>query len=270
MQAMGLGASLSSSLGAPPARLQGVDLRLDSFDLSEAKRISPEAQGGSWIGELKCLTECTALGNMFFSSLESGSEVFREEDRSLLNEIYNPKLADRRSEGDLFAPPDTSLSYVTKLRSLVKEEASVRQRRKDHFCSKSFAMEEPGALFPYSWTASFACTARTEQNQRDSLVFRPEYADQTAELLQNVLRDSSPLFDKSTEEGLRFRIYHAGSLEVRTLQEVDREEDVVAVFSITKGLVSSEIRPTAPGLTSNFTTPHMEEKKIAFVQKTSA
>merc|ERR1719171_2435267 len=40
------------------------------------------------------------------------------------------------------------------------------------------------------------------------------------------------MFDKNTEEGLRFRIYRMGSLEVRTMQELGEEENVGAIFSI--------------------------------------
>merc|ERR1712070_725671 len=111
-----------------PQRLQGVDLRLDSFDLSEAKHVSPEMQG-SWIGELQSVDECVAVGDSFWASLESDTGIFKAEDKELLKDIFHPNLTDRRSEGDLFAPPDASSTYVTKLRALVKEEGLVRQRR---------------------------------------------------------------------------------------------------------------------------------------------
>merc|ERR1719482_2188705 len=101
-----IGAAPRLSMGGPPGRVQGVDLRLDNFDLSEAKHVSPEAQSGSWSGELKSLDDCVAVGDIFWSSLESDSKIFKDEDRSLLREVFNPKLTDRRAEGDLFAPPD--------------------------------------------------------------------------------------------------------------------------------------------------------------------
>jgi len=224
----------TSMIAGPPGRLQGVDLRLDNFDLSEAKRISPEAQEGSWSGELKSLDDCVAVGEIFWSSLESDSKIFKDEDRTLLREIFSSKLTDRRSEGDLFSPPDASHTYVTKLRALVKEEESVRQRRRTNFSSKTFNMEEPGFLFPSSWKSSFETSSSEEQRLRSTLVARPEYKDQAAEILQDALQDSSPMFEKSTEEGLCFRIYTLGSLEVRSIQEVESEELVVAVFSIKK------------------------------------
>ena len=58
------------------------------------------------------------------------------------------------------------------------------------------------------------------------------YKDHAAKLLEGVLKTSSPVFDKSTEEGLRFRIYRMGSLEVRTTQDAGCDEAVGAVFSI--------------------------------------
>lgn len=227
-----LGANLSASIGAVPGRLQGVDLRLDNFDLSEAKHVSRETQEGSWGGELKSLEECVAMGSTFWLSLESDGEILKKEDKSLLRKVFNSKLSDRRSEGDLFAPPDASHTYVTKLRALVKEEESVRQRRKANFFAKAFAVDEPGPLFPSSWKSSFESNAQRPQT---TLVPRPEYKEeQSVELLQDTLRTSSPIFDKTTEEGLRFRIYSLGSLEVRTIQEVDGDEVVGSVFSVQK------------------------------------
>merc|ERR1719265_2099951 len=72
---------LAASIGAmAPQRLQGVDLRLDSFDLSEAKHISPETQG-SWIGEVHSVDECVAVADSFWASLESKNSVFKAEDK---------------------------------------------------------------------------------------------------------------------------------------------------------------------------------------------
>lgn len=236
--ATSIGASISS-IGAAPARLQGVDLRLDSFDLSEAKQVSPETQEGSWSGEFFSLDECTSVGNTFWCGLESDSKVFKEEDRVLLREVFNPQLSDRRSEGDLFVPPDASHTYVTKLRGLIKEEKSVRQRRKACFCAKTFSMDEPGSLFPFSWKSSFESSSRVEQGQNGALVARPEYKDQALEFLRDALQDSSPIFDKSTEDGQHFRIYSLGTLEVRTIQEAD-DEVVAAVFSICDSATTAE------------------------------
>merc|ERR1719272_1274725 len=161
---------LATSIGAmaAPGRLQGVDLRLDSFDVSEAKRVAPETQG-SWSGELRSLDECIAIGDAFWSGLEGDSKIFKDDDRNLLKEVFNPNLTDRRSDGDLFVPPEASHSYVTKLHALVKAEELVRQRRQAAFLSKSFAVEQPGSLFPFSWTSSFESTAPTERRLTSAL-----------------------------------------------------------------------------------------------------
>lgn len=112
----------------------------------------------------------------------------------------------------------------------MKEEETVRQQRKDEFFSQSFAMDAPGAIFPLSWKSPFE-NACTEQKSRPTLIPRPDYKDKASELLQSALRGCSPIFDKCTEEGMRFRIYSLGHLEVRSIQEMESQELVGAVFS---------------------------------------
>merc|ERR1719454_1814426 len=98
-----------------------------------------------------------AIGDGFWSSLDDTSnKVFQDDDRDLLRSIFNPSLCDRRAEGDLFCPPDASHSYVTKLRNLVKQEETVREKRREQFLSKSFIMSDPGSVFPATWTSSLA------------------------------------------------------------------------------------------------------------------
>jgi hypothetical protein len=58
--------------------LQGVDLRLDSFDLSSAKRVSLEAHEGSWGHEAKPLDECVVVADAFWRGLEDDAEAFKE------------------------------------------------------------------------------------------------------------------------------------------------------------------------------------------------
>lgn len=238
---MTLGAAQALGAGIPGApTLQGVDLRLDNFDLSTAKRVSYEANAGSWASDVRPLDEVMALGDSFFCSLDNQSKnVFHDEDHTLLKNIFNPSLSDRRSEGDLFCPPDASHSYVTKLRDLVKAEDTVRQLRKEQFFSKAFVTTEPGAVFPPSWTSSLKVARgtvlvgnTTTSRCRSALTSRPEYMGHAVELLESVLRTSAPVFDKATEEGMHFRIYRLGSIEVRTTQEMGSEEVVGAVFSI--------------------------------------
>merc|ERR1719162_251397 len=50
--------------------------------------------------------------------------------------------------------------------------------------------------------------------------------------LKSMLKGSDVVFDKRAEDGMRFRIYQLGSLEVRTTQEVDGIEDIGAVLSV--------------------------------------
>lgn len=227
---------LVSAAGIPP-RLQGVDLRLDSFDLSELKRVPLEAQSGSWSCDVKSLDECVEVGSAFFACLDGSPTHFKDDDRALLKSVFNPALTDRRKEGDLFIPPDPSHSQVQKLRDLVKQEESVREKRKEVFLSIDFLMGNPGLYFPHSWTPTFEitygqkCIPAREGQSEGALHPRPEFKDKSM-VLDCVLKTSVPIFDKCTEEGLRFRIYRVGGLEVRSTQEPDGEQIVGAVFSI--------------------------------------
>jgi hypothetical protein len=256
---MSLGAAAALGAGLPAApQLQGVDLRLDNFDLSSATRVSRQSQS-SWASDVRALEECMALGDAFWSSLDDCSKtVFEDDDRSLLKNIFNPSLSDRRCEGNMFCPPDASHAYVTKLRTLVKQEEAICNQRKEQFFSKSFVLNEPGATFPASWTSTLAVSrgrvrvSALDARPRGSLVDRPEFKGHAAELLESNLKESAPVFDKTTEDGTRFRIYRLGSLEVRTTQEVNAEEEVGAVFSIrnadstSRCVGESEAEPVLP------------------------
>jgi hypothetical protein len=217
--------------------LQGVDLRLDNFDLTSVTRVSKETQG-SWATDVRPLDECMALGDAFWTSLDESKDVFKAEDHTLLKKVFNSSLSDRRAEGDLFCPPDASHSYVTKLRDLVKQEETIREQRREHFLSKSFVMNEPGHVFPASWTSALAVSrgsvrvSNLDARPRGALTARPEYKGHAAELLESSLKSSAPVFERSTEEGMCFRIYRLGSLEIRTTQELGAKEVVGAVFSI--------------------------------------
>jgi len=99
-------------------------------------------------------------------------------------------------------------------------------------------ISEPGSLFPSSWTSKFGVeqgdttTRVPEGRPLDSLRELPEYQTQAKDMLQGVLKTAVPVFDKSTEDGMHFRIYRMGSLEVRTTQELDCNEAIGAIFSI--------------------------------------
>jgi len=207
---------------------QGVDLNLDKFNLSAPTHLCSHAAGGE--GSLSNV----AIGQAFWSDLdcsEKGKPLLSTEDRNLFRAVFNPHLSDRRAEGDCFVPPATDSAYIQGLRRLVQEEESLRQRRKDHFCSTRFDTEDAGPLFPSSWTPSCHGSMAGSLPEVDSLVARHEYKGQT-EVLRKAVKSASPAFDRCTEDGMRFRVYKLGSRQVRTMAELDGEESVGAVFSI--------------------------------------
>jgi len=208
-----------AQMGAPPTP-QGVDLNLDQCDLSEAK---PQGDGS------KVLEAFAVLGKAFWSSISSKtSKAFSGDDRKLLNDVFNPHLSDRREEGDSFVPPQTTPGYVERLRGLVKEEEAVREQRRLHFSAGRFAAGSPGPLFPSSWSSSLQAPC---EDQGKELIARPDYLAESAKF-EGALRSTAPSFDRSTEDGTRFRIYRFGSVEVRTTQDHDGRERAVAIFSV--------------------------------------
>merc|ERR1712070_297918 len=84
-------------------------------------------------------------------------------------------------------------------------------------------------------------------------------------MLREHLKVAAPVFDKSTEEGFQFRIYRLGSLEVRTTQEIQRDEIIGAVFSICSATLKACMNGPLP--------PDWEQQKIikasSFVESTS-
>lgn len=232
---------------APRRGPKGVDLNLDDFNLSSPMEVATAAAAGSWAGQGLALPEThVVMSTAFWSSLGcEGASVFSEEDRALLRAVFNPQLSDRRKEADLFAPPDASVEHVQKLRELVEEEEEVGRRRKEHFAGKDFATDDPGPLFPSSWASAFGVQ---REDVRPGLPPRPPRRRhvlqdaETARLLRE-LRSAAPSFDKSAEDGLRFRVYDLAGLEVRTLQAPGGEEAISAAFS-------SHPHPAAHGSTA--------------------
>lgn len=99
-------------------------------------------------------------------------------------------------------------------------------------------MNDPGSIFPTSWTSSFAISngealvrAAGGSLQPGVLQERPDY-QQDPSLLERMKTSSSLIFSKSTENGTVFRIYRTGSIEVRSMEEFGSSEVIVAVFSI--------------------------------------
>merc|ERR1712203_779067 len=140
---------------APRAAVKGVDLNLGAFDLSDTVPLAQEDSTRSWAGDFKSSDPSLVVGSAFWASVDGDAEsALTEEDKQLLRSIFNPSFSDRRDEADAFVPPDTSMSYIRKLRDLVKNEEMVRQERKDHFFSTRFSINDAGSVFPRSWTAS--------------------------------------------------------------------------------------------------------------------
>lgn len=204
---------------------RGVDLNLDSFNLSVAEH-------GSWAGTLEAPENASALsikGEAFWSALkDEAAPAFQPEDRHLLAKVFNPVLSDRQIEGAEFMPPATGISYMHKLKNLVKEELQAQEDRKQHFFSAEFNTEKAGRLFPSSWSASIELEC--EEAGCAQLRARPDFMSQE-NLLEEVLRSNIPTFDKSTEDGTHFLIYRLGSLEVRATQELHGSRVIGAVFS---------------------------------------
>jgi len=214
-----------------PAAIEakGVDLNLGQFDLSEANEVTSQMQVGTW-GDFIQPSGVVSTG-AFWSSIKSDSEsALAEEDKSLLKAVFNPSLSDRRNDGDVFIPPDATDSYVERLRKLVKQEDDVKQQRKELFFSNKFSMDRAGPLFPSSWTSKLEIAGGSLSGAA-VLHPRPDYQAE-AGVFDDVLKSASPTFEKSTEDGVHFRIYRVGSLEVRTTQENDSKENVGAVFSV--------------------------------------
>jgi len=215
--------------GAFPGGPRGVDLGLGRFELKEtrvATHVEALAFGEDAAG-------CVSLGGGFWEQLDGGANdsVFSKDQRDLLTRIFDPCLSDRRSEGELFTPPAGEFGYCSKLRSLLKEEQEARRKRKDHFFDKKFSMARPGPLFPCSWENDFQMkNLKALPQLTGQWKARPDYMAQ-ANQIQQVLRFTPPAFEKSTEDGLVFRIYRLGSLEVRTTQEFQGSEEVGAIFS---------------------------------------
>jgi len=203
---------------------RGVDLNLDKFDLSSPEQVASQALQSEGL--------CGSLGTAFWTAVDGDlNPVFKDQDRSLLRDIFNPQLSDRREEGDRFIPPDTNSSYVEELRSLVKREAVVRQARRDYFLSDKFVVGDTGPLFPSSWTSPSEVPRSGPLSQGCRLQARPDY-QAAAPVFEQALKSMAPAFDRRTEDGMKFRIYRVGSVEVRTTQEHDGKEVVGVLFSV--------------------------------------
>jgi len=222
---MTAGMTPQASLSAGP---QGVDLNLDQFNLTQAEMMEDE---GAFLSQ----DVSFSIGASFFSTMgiaKGGASCFKEQDAELLRAVFNPNLCDRREEGECFVPPDTRASYVRKLRKLVKEEQEVRAKRTEIFLGTSFVVGDAGPLFPASWTSSFEISRRKAEKGLSAAPGPLHPRSDYGEKAQQIIKSAKAMFDKTTEDGMRFRIYRVGSVEVRTTQMHEEDEVVGAVFSI--------------------------------------
>merc|ERR1712187_420631 len=60
---------------------------------------------------------------------------------------------------------------------------------------------------------------------------RPDYKEEAA-VFEHLLATATPVFDKCAEDGMRYRVYRFGSVEVRTIQAFGNKEVIAAVFSL--------------------------------------
>lgn len=214
---------------------QGVDLNLDKFSLTAPDRMNDSLPPCS--ASMDSLPGRVTLGRAFLHSLQQGSYPgLKDEHRQLLKNIFNPVMCDRTAEGDAFVPPDPNLEYIGKVRNLVNEEKLALTRRKNRFLDKAFVVDNPGPEFPSAWTPRFQIE---KEGRAQTTIAADKHALVQVEadpafqkfLVNEILGAAAPEFTKSTEEGVNFRIYQIGSLEIRTTQEQDGEETIGAVFS---------------------------------------
>jgi len=157
-------------------------------------------EGGRWGAEVGA-AKSVPIGGKFWASVDGDGAEFSEEDKKLLQAIYDPNLSDRRAEGERFVPLDASEEYVQKLHMLVKEEEERRQQRIDHFFSSEFCAEKPGPLFPHTWAPSVKIARGQNSAVSGSKIHaRPDYKILAQKLLP-ALKSVTPTFDKMTEEG---------------------------------------------------------------------
>jgi len=195
---------------------KGVDLNLDACDVSLLTKS----------GEL---SSTLPRGNKSRSAV--GGEPLRRD--RFMTGVFNPNLSDRCSEDGILASPSAHPAYLQKLYGLMRGEEAIREQRRQHFFSTKFSMDQPGPLFPPSWTppSSFGIStggaAPTVHPLDRSLCSRP---DLKAGALFYIWQAAQPVFDRVAEDGERYRI---GALEFRTVQEPGAAESPGAAFSKT-------------------------------------
>merc|ERR1712194_722439 len=188
------------------------------FDLSEPlSETDEEMHYYSWAPCFESFKD-GLVGHTFWAGIEDQSEsAITQSDKHLLRQVFNPSLSDRRDEGEMFTAPDATAAYARKLQSLLSEEQEAQGKRRGAFLSEDFNIEDPGSLFPSCWRSSITGGHVASRNS-STLHARPEYQCESSRF-QRVLKTATPIFDKTAEDGTRFRIYEIGTLQVRTLMK---------------------------------------------------
>jgi len=217
--------SAAGSLAAT-AHPRGVDLNLNQFCLETPQQVVE----GNWVCGPQSPDACRGMVDAFWGCVSAEkSSTCEDESVNLLRSVFNPHLCDRQAEDDCFTPPDTSLNYANRLRSLVKEEEEIRQQRINHFLSTSFLEDKPGPLFSISWTESME-VSRQKVSKKQGGMLQP-WTNHSLEA-EEALKSGTPVFEKVTEDGTIFRIYRMGTVELRTTQVHDGKETVGVIFSV--------------------------------------
>jgi hypothetical protein len=213
--------SASEEVGAPleyrvPEAVRGVDLNLNGFDLTVLERAEvPKASRDG----------CALAGSGFWTQIMTEGVGAGNEELAFLRDVFKSDLSDRRDEGEHFVGPSMSASYLHKLQGLVQEETKVKEERLAHFISEDFVLSNAGPLFPASWASSVESPGQGNL-QLEVCLF--EDAVDLATLKASV----APIFDKGTEDGVRFRVYRWKGFEVRTWQGCKGPESIGVVFSM--------------------------------------
>eukprot|EP00434_Breviolum_minutum_P009356 symbB.v1.2.008245.t1/scaffold515.1/size193321/7 len=217
-----------------PQMPQGVDLNLDKFNLSRIEKFAgtmPAAAGTNGSLEAK-----VTLSKAFLKGLRDRKYPgLKAEYEEMLLKVYDSPVCDRREEGHAFVPPDPSMEYTSKLRSLVNEEKLLFERRQRHFLDKDFQVGNAGPEFPRSWTSRIKVErdgTKTDVTNKKMGLEKVNFDETFATVLvHDILPTAAPEFKKQTEDGSTFRIYQIGSLEVRSTQVKFAQEKVGAIFS---------------------------------------
>mmetsp|Transcript_22503 Transcript_22503/g.52333 ORF Transcript_22503/g.52333 Transcript_22503/m.52333 type:complete len:775 (-) Transcript_22503:55-2379(-) len=227
--------------GRPAQMPAGVDLNLSNQNVSRAARLDFNTSNGT-------ASECqglTGIASQFWSHIDTDDSrsLFTDGNLELLRKVFDPRLCDRRMEGDRFVPPATRLACVERLRRQVSVEQDQRELRKDTFLRAGMKGVHWRDALPASWhpvvLAVSPCWREDEAETCETPPGRPHVvlsAMPDCELVQPtlmpILSRSAPVFSQTTEDGTTFRIYSQGGFEIRTTQEAEGRETVGAMVGL--------------------------------------